>query len=77
MELRHKATRIDRFSLATPQMRAFRMTWFASFLCFIAWFGIAPLTAVVREELSLTKEQIGNIIIASVAITIIARLFIG
>lgn len=33
--------------------------------------------AVVREELSLTKEQIGNIIIASVAITIIARLFIG
>ncbi|MBI2425027.1 MAG: MFS transporter [Candidatus Hydrogenedentes bacterium] len=58
-------------------MRAFHMTWFAFFLCFFAWFGIAPLMAVVREELSLTKEQIGNTIIASVAITILARLVIG
>lgn len=77
MDIRHKATRIDLFSLATPQMRAFHMTWFAFFLCFFAWFGIAPLMSVVREEFSLTKDQVGNIIIASVAITIIARLFIG
>lgn len=58
-------------------MRAFHMSWFAFFLCFFAWFGIAPLMAIVRDELGLTKEQIGNTIIASVAITIIARLFIG
>ena len=58
-------------------MRAFHMSWFAFFLCFFAWFGIAPLMAVVREELGLTKTQVGNTIIASVAITIIARLFIG
>ena len=58
-------------------MRAFHMSWFAFFLCFFAWFGIAPLMAVVREELDLTKQQIGNTIIASVAITIFARLFIG
>ena len=77
MEVRNKATRIDLFSLKTPQMRAFHMSWFAFFLCFFAWFGIAPLMAVVREELSLTKQQIGNTIIASVAITIVARLFIG
>ncbi len=77
MEVRNKATRIDLFSLKTPQMRAFHMSWFAFFLCFFAWFGIAPLMAVVREELGLTKEQIGNTIIASVAITIVARLFIG
>ncbi|MEX2188223.1 MAG: MFS transporter [Pirellulales bacterium] len=77
MEVRNKATSIDLFSLKTPPMRAFHMTWFAFFLCFFAWFGIAPLMAVVREELSLTKEQIGNSIIASVAITILARLFIG
>ena len=77
MEVRNKATRIDLFSLKTPQMRAFHMSWFAFFLCFFAWFGIAPLMAVVREELTLTKEQIGNTIIASVAITIVARLFIG
>ena len=77
MEVRNKATSIDLFSLRTPQMRAFHMSWFAFFLCFFAWFGIAPLMAVVREELGLTKEQIGNTIIASVAITIVARLFIG
>jgi len=58
-------------------MRAFHMSWFAFFLCFFAWFGIAPLLAIVREELSLTKEQIGNTVIASVSITILARLLIG
>lgn len=53
------------------------MTWFAFFLCFFAWFGIAPLMKVVRDELSLTKDQIGWIIIASVSVTIFARLIIG
>lgn len=77
MEIRNKATSIDLFSLRTRPMRTFHMTWFAFFLCFFAWFGVAPLMPVIREELGLTKEQIGNTIIASVAITILARLFIG
>ena len=72
-----KATRINLFSLATPQMRTFHLTWFAFFLCFFGWFGIAPLMAVVRDDLLLSKAQIGNTIIASVAITIIARLIFG
>lgn len=74
---RGKATRIRLFSLAAPQMRTFHLTWFAFFLCFFGWFGIAPLMAVVREDLLLSKVQIGNTIIASVAITIIARLVFG
>ena len=53
------------------------MSWFSFFLCFFAWFGIAPLMAVVREEFALTKEQIGNTIIASVLATILARLYVG
>jgi NNP family nitrate/nitrite transporter-like MFS transporter len=53
------------------------MTWFAFFLCFFAWFGIAPLMSIVREEMQLTKDQIGWCIIGSVAITVFARLFIG
>jgi NNP family nitrate/nitrite transporter-like MFS transporter len=77
MEVRNKANSIDLFSLKTPQMRAFHMSWFAFFLCFFAWFGIAPLMAIVREELSLTKDQVFNTIIASVSITIVARLVIG
>ncbi|MEZ5402079.1 MAG: MFS transporter [Bryobacteraceae bacterium] len=77
MTIRNKATKIDLFNFSTVPMRAFHMTWFAFFLCFFGWFGIAPLMPVVREELHLTKGQIGNTIIASVAITVIARLVIG
>ncbi|CAI8008835.1 High affinity nitrate transporter 2.5 [Geodia barretti] len=58
-------------------MRTFHLTWFAFFLAFFGWFGIAPMMALVRDDLGLTKTQIGNTIIASVAITILARLLIG
>ena len=79
MELQNKSTSLwsNFFKLSMPQIRAFHMSWFAFFLCFFAWFGIAPLMAVVREELSLTKEQVGWSIIASVAVTVMARLAIG
>ena len=73
----NKATRIRLFSLAKPHMRTFHLTWFAFFLAFFGWFGIAPMMALVRDDLGLTKTQIGNTIIASVAITILARLLIG
>jgi len=58
-------------------MRTFHLTWFAFFLAFFGWFGIAPMMALVRDDLGLTRTQIGNTIIASVAITILARLLIG
>jgi MFS transporter, NNP family, nitrate/nitrite transporter len=77
MEIANKAVRIRLSDFRTPQMRAFHLTWFAFFLCFFGWFGIAPLMVIVREQLALTKAQIGNTIIASVAITVFARLFIG
>jgi len=77
MDIRGRATRIDLFNFSTPQMRAFHMSWFAFFLCFFAWFAIAPLMRVIREEMLLTKDQIGWCIIGSVAITAIARLLIG
>ena len=72
-----KATRINLFNLSKPHMRTFHLTWFAFFLAFFGWFGIAPMMALVRDDLGLTKTQIGNTIIASVAITILARLLIG
>ena len=73
----NKATRIRLFNLSKPHMRTFHLTWFAFFLAFFGWFGIAPMMALVRDDLGLTKTQIGNTIIASVAITILARLLIG
>lgn len=77
MEVKNKATQINLFSLKTVQMRAFHTTWFAFFLAFFGWFGIAPLMAIVREDLMLSKAQIGNTIIASVAITVLVRVLIG
>lgn len=77
MEVNNKAARIRLFDFKSVQMRTFHLTWFAFFLCFFGWFGIAPLMAVVREDLGLTKEQIGNTIIASVAITVVVRILIG
>jgi len=77
MTLRNKATRIRLSDFSSPPMRAFHMTWLAFFLCFFGWFGIAPLMPVIREEFHLTKAQIGNLTIASVAITVLVRLLIG
>jgi NNP family nitrate/nitrite transporter-like MFS transporter len=72
-----KATRINLLDFKTAPMRAFHITWFTFFLCFFGWFGIAPLMSVVREDLGLTKEQVGSTIVASVAVTILARLLFG
>lgn len=77
MNIKNKATQIELFSLKSVQMRTFHTTWFTFFLAFFGWFGIAPLMAIVREDLMLTKTQIGNTIIASVAITVAVRIFIG
>src|SRR5262249_29514011 len=62
---------------STPAMRAFHMTWVAFFLCVFAWFGIAPLMAVVRAEMGLTRDQVGWCVIGSVAITVVARGAVG
>lgn len=45
-----RATRITLFSFASPRMRAFRPSWFAFFLCFVAWCGITPFMPIIRED---------------------------
>ena len=79
MELQHKATNLwgDFFKVNMVQIRTFHMTWFAFFSAFFAWFGIAPMMVIIREEMHLTKEQVGWTIIASVAATVFARFFVG
>src|ERR1700704_3789078 len=72
-----RATRVNLFDFHSAPMRAFHLSWFAFFLCFVAWFGIAPLMKVVRDEMHLSKGQVGWCIIGSVAITVLARLVVG
>jgi NNP family nitrate/nitrite transporter-like MFS transporter len=70
-------SKLNIFSLKGIQMRSFHITWLMFFVCFFGWFGLAPLMPTIREDLHLTKSQVGNLIIASVSSTIIARLIIG
>ena len=72
-----KANSITLFSMATPPMRAFHLTWMAFFVCFFAWFACAPLMPVIKGEFGLSLAQIANINIAAVAITILVRLIVG
>ncbi|HVZ31009.1 MAG TPA: MFS transporter, partial [Polyangiaceae bacterium] len=72
-----RATRLQLFSLSTPQMRAFHLSWMAFFVCFFAWFAVAPLMPVIKGDLGLTKDQIANLNIAAVGATILIRLLVG
>lgn len=72
-----KATKITLFDFKSIPMRAFHMSWIAFFFAFFAWFGVAPLMAVIRDELGLTRDQVATAAIASVSITIFARLLVG
>ncbi len=72
-----KATRMALFDFKSASTRTFHITWLTFFICFFAWFAIAPLMSVVRDELSLSHSQVGNIMMGSVAITILARLIFG
>jgi NNP family nitrate/nitrite transporter-like MFS transporter len=69
--------RLNIFATKGVQMRTFHLTWLTFFFCFFGWFGIAPLMPLVREQLHLDKGQVGNIVIASVSATILARLLMG
>jgi MFS transporter, NNP family, nitrate/nitrite transporter len=69
--------KLNVLSFKGVQMQTFHITWVTFFFCFFAWFGLAPLMPIIREDLHLTKPQIGNLVIASVTATILARLVIG
>ncbi len=72
-----KATRINLFSFATAPMRAFHMTWLAFFVCFFAWFAAAPLMPIIAKQFALSKQQVADIGIASVLVTIAIRIIVG
>ncbi|CAN5444601.1 MFS transporter [soil metagenome] len=69
--------KINVLSIKGVQMRTFHIAWLTFFVCFFGWFGLAPLMPTIREDLGLTKSQVGNTIIAAVSATIFARLIIG
>jgi len=77
LRMNQPLNKLDIFSGKGIQMKTFHITWLTFFFCFFGWFGIAPLMPIVRAQLHLDKSQIGNITIASVSATILARLLVG
>ncbi len=73
-----RATRIVLRDLRSVHMRTFHLTWLAFFVCFFGWFAHAPLLpSTIGPDLGLTTEQKLTAFMASVGVTVLARLGIG
>lgn len=77
VDTEHKSTVLRIWSFNRPHHMSFHMAWFAFFLSFISTFAPAALMPPIRDNLNLTKSDIGNSGIAAVCGAIFARIAMG
>ncbi|MFQ5483145.1 MAG: MFS transporter, partial [Nitrospinaceae bacterium] len=65
------------FGFEPNQKAILHLTWMAFFLTFAAWFNLAPFNTTLMATEGLTEYQVRMLMVANVALTIPARVFIG
>ncbi|WIA38039.1 hypothetical protein OEZ86_001410 [Tetradesmus obliquus] len=77
VDTEHKATIMRPWYFARPHMPAFHLSWLAFFAAFVSTFAPAALLPVIRDNIDLTKTDLGNAGIAAVCGAIAARVAMG
>lgn len=67
------------FQFKNKEIKALHLNWIAFFICFYAWFNMAPLATTMIKSAGgwLTMDDIKLFAICNVALTIPARMFFG
>lgn len=65
------------WSFQRPHHLSFHLSWISFMLAFFATFSAPPLMPLIRDDLDLTKQDIGGAAIASVSGAVFSRILLG